>query len=260
MKNNIKVYEENGQKYHFDSMAFQSMMSQKKFGLRNANKKCTKAQLMLEICDKLFVSYDAVKNWAYGKNGPTDLNQIKMIGEFFETDYHNFLKTEDKEMMASNTYNYTLNNSAQAQITKDSVREIYKAMIDYFAKCRDWFYTMKAYDESEKEEEAYRITKNAAHTDLTEAFNRIDSLLEYAMLDLPEQFFKKIRDYMYVDLVDFIDLIAYIGEEGEEEIDEDCAAYIESFLFDAEENLEKRFRYEYLEELRELFSDYIVKE
>lgn len=259
MKNSLKTYEENGIKYQFDSMAFQSMISQKKFSLHNADKKYTKYKLMQEICDRLFVSFDAVKNWAYGKNGPTDLNQVKLLGEYFETDYHNFLKSEEEEMMASNTNVYMLNNPAQAQITKDNVREIYKAMVDYYEKCRDWFFTLKTKDEGEKEEETYRIMLNAAHTDLTSLFHKADKAIKYAMLDLPEKHYKRFRDYMYVDMVDYIDIVAYIGEDVEEEIDEEMAAEIEFYLEGKDERLANYFRYEYLEELRDLFADYIVK-
>ena len=256
MKNN-KIYELDNRRYRFDSKSFQGLMNQLKYNLKVSKQKKTKDMIMNEIAEKLSVSYEAVKNWAYGYNGPTDLELVKKIGAYFKVDYRTLLLLEDEKVTERNTSDmreamiYTANDNTQAKVTKDSVREIYKATVDYYSKCRMWYFDLKG--------EENKSIIALAHDDLGKAFMRIDILTDYAMLDLTRDQFKMFKDFIWVDLIDYIDLIAYTGEETSEEELEEYKEDIEYYLADAEERIEKFLRYGYLDEVRRTFGEFMLK-
>ena len=80
----IKLYEEEGTNYQFDSEKFKMLINQKKLYLNQMHKKTTKAEIMESIAGELCVSTEAIKNWMYGYNGPSDIEQVKKIGDCLE--------------------------------------------------------------------------------------------------------------------------------------------------------------------------------
>lgn len=184
MKSVSKEYVEKEQRYRFNAQAFQSLMNQKKYAHKSAGTRKTKEIIMGEIADKLLVSYEAVKNWAYGYNGPAELEQINMLGNFFGVDYHDLLFSEDKEM--AGTVNTVVANT-QAQDTKIYVRKIYKAMLRYLEQCRAWYYHLESFSEDDKKTQNYRIACDNAKKDLQKKFYKADHLLKVSMLDLPKE-------------------------------------------------------------------------
>ncbi len=257
MKNTCKVYEENGIRYQFEANELLIRINQRKHNLQNAGKKVTKAAIVEELAEKCYVSTEAIKNWMYGHNGPSELEQVKTLGEYFETDYHQLLKKEEGQMTNSNEKNNGTMNEAQVTYTKERVREIYRSIINYIDRCRYYYYELMPLEEEDLKDENYRQSVLRANTELRTLFNTITLQLKYSMLDIPEGFYKKVYDYLWVELNDFIELIADSQEDNYTE-DETTSDYDD--YYDYTYNfLEKYFDTGYEKELRELLEDYIVK-
>ena len=52
--------------------------------------KITKIRVYQDLSERCFVTIGAVKNWFTGKNGPGDIDQIKLLAEYLEEDYQTF--------------------------------------------------------------------------------------------------------------------------------------------------------------------------
>ena len=131
-------------------------INQRKHNLQNAGKKTTKAAIVEELAEKCFVSAEAIKNWMYGHNGPSELEQVKTLGEYFETDYHQLLKKEEGQMTTTNEDNKGTMNEAQVTYTKERVREIYKAMINYIDRCRYYYYELMPLGREDLQDKDYQ--------------------------------------------------------------------------------------------------------
>ncbi len=254
MKNTCKIYEENNIRYQFAARNLLMLINQRKHSFQTTGTKMTKTAIMEEIADKLFVSSEAVKNWMYGYNGPSEIEQVKKLGDYFEVDYHQLLVREDEPM---NNMEKRIDYLTEAQIdyTKNRVREIYKAIVDYYHNCRSYYYIFKAKQENELSEEDVK-EMYLANGELKRDFSRITDLLEYSMLDLPEDFYNKVLAYLWVDMIDYIDVITCPKSDNNDEWEQysEWKEVVENMY----ESLGEFLKNEYQKELRELFKDYIV--
>ncbi len=258
MKKAIKLYEEEGTKYQFDSEKFKVLINQKKLSMNKSHKKTTKVEIMENIAGEMCVSTEAIKNWMYGYNGPSDLEQVKKIGDFFETDYH-FLLNKEEDTMSTATIN-TFDGSTQALYTRERVREIYAACLNYVNR--------GAYHQSEISD-AYDFYEDglksgavipglmrAASEELFPALDSIRDLLKEYMLDIPESFYDRVYNYTCERQDAMIDYYRfnYSPEDKEDGQKEDLWIFEEGYKEACDYFFEKG-----MSELRELFQDYIVK-
>ena len=91
MQKIVKTYNEEGVKYQFDSKKMLMYANQMKSELQMRGKKLNKSNIMKELAEKLYISEDAVKSWMYGNNGPSDLEQVKLVADYFGVEYHQLL-------------------------------------------------------------------------------------------------------------------------------------------------------------------------
>lgn len=254
----IKFYEEEGTKYQFDSEKFKVLINQKKLSLNKAHKKTTKAEIMESIAAEMCVSTEAIKNWMYGYNGPSDLEQVKKIGDYFETDYHFLLNKEDDTMSiaAINTFD----GSAQALYTREKIREIYAACLNYVN--RGAFHQSEisdAYDFYEDGMKSGAIIPElmrSASDELFPALESIRELLKEYLLDIPESFYDRIYNYTCERQDAMIDYYHFGYAPADEENGKKEELYIN------EKAYKEACEYYYdkgMSELRELFREYIVK-
>lgn len=197
MKKITKIYEEEGTKYRFDSDKLMLFVNKKKFQEQKKGDKVTKASIMEDLANEMFVSVDAVKSWMYGYNGPSEIDQVKALGEFFHVDYHSMLKMGESKMERTNVM-----NEAQAQITKDCVRTIYKKMVGFVERVRDaWddYEYMLIYDEVVSQEQAGAIVSSISEKKQDLRAYMIDILrtIEYDALDLPVDFSERLESYIW---------------------------------------------------------------
>lgn len=102
----------------FDSDAFN-----RAFRIRCSTRDCKLCKLEEIIGSALCVTASAVHMWRFGKNGPSDLERIEELEDFFELPRGSFLKELSKEGRAS-AMKYT-----DRQL--EAVRRIYAAIIEF---------------------------------------------------------------------------------------------------------------------------------
>ena len=111
---NTKIFTIDNSEYQFDFSAFNIMF----------NKHCQfcrikKGDFEEELAEKLNVSSSAVHNWRNIKNGPSELEMIKILSDIFKIDYKNLLKKIRKDIPKMKYEQYQL----------ESIKRIYDAII-----------------------------------------------------------------------------------------------------------------------------------
>ncbi len=258
MKKTNKIYEEQGIQYHFNSEKLQVLINQRKQFLTQTHKKATKAEIMVEIADGLYVSTEAVKNWMYGYNGPSDLEQIKTIGKYFDVDYHQLLKLEE-DKMNNNVSTVTVDNAAISLYSRDKVREIYLEILEYLDRAERGYCALNAElslnvgEVKSMSSREFLDHVGEVHGDLHCMLDGIRDDIRKLLLDIPESLYENINDYSWSRLENLMNMISSYHIDGEvceyPVIDDGVDGFLESYF-------ETR---EYMNELRDLFNDYIVK-
>ncbi len=172
---NYKVLEvRDGKEYVFSSHAFKQRI---KTFLETSQFKTLEA-LFEDIASKAHVTADAVRNWNYAKNGPGDIEIVKILADYLNVDYKEIMRVQEVKKMAENK-SETLNTDK----TKDVIRAVYQKMADFmdvalyevdFEECGDSYYEYEA---------MYREMLN---------------LLHRSMLDIPEKLYHQLEE-MIVD-------------------------------------------------------------
>lgn len=254
MRKAIKTYEEQGVQYRFDSEKLQLLINQRKQNSNKAKKKTTKAEIMDELATALSVSTEAIKNWMYGYNGPSDLEQIKSIGDFFNQDYHYLLKKEEDKM---NTY---IEDKEQALYTRERIRELYAVCLNFvnrgavyqehIAEAMEWLEDGRT--SGARVPELMREASEKMYP-LLEA---IRDFLNEHLLDIPSGLYDKVSNYTYEREDELFDYYHYSY------CPEDKESGQEEYLSICEDGFKKACDYfpnKGIADLRELFQDYIVK-
>lgn len=257
MNKMIKTYEENGIRYQFDSKKLNMYIGKMKHSSKKVCEKTTKEDIKNALAEKLYVSPEAVKNWMYGYNGPSELEQVKLLGDFFAVDYHEFLKAEEEKMTNTTTIIEGLSNNAQAQYTKEIIRKMYSAMLDYFDALSEEYFELKHLLKEKKYDE-YREKALEAHEAQLERFEELLELKRRSLLDLPEKTEKEIDGFLWEEWG--IDL--YTDKETESIMmltDEEMVELFDGGTEEDERDYENYLRTGYLDSLKKLFADYMVK-
>lgn len=200
MKITTKTYEENGIRYQFDATKLKTFIGKRKYDLRTRGESSSQTKIIEEIADLFNLSTEAVKNWIYGYNAPSDIEQVRVLGDFFRTDFHQLLIKESDLMQNNTERNENQLSEYQEMRTKDSVRDVYHAMLRYFKKCKYYFYDLKSDDTDYKKSNEFRSAVKRALSDMEEDYARILDTLEMAMLDIPRNFYKTLQEYLWVEM------------------------------------------------------------
>ena len=251
MKNTCKTYEENGIKYKFSHKKLLMNMNKKKHDSLLAGEKVTKQSIMSDLAEKLFVSNEAVKNWMYGYNGPSEIEQVKSLAEYFSVDYHDLLESEAIKMEEkNNSINMTID--PQAYCTKERVRVIFQRMVDFFDAARIDYYALTRGEE--ESEEAFKGRCEICKLELRGILNSVNKEIKYSALDIPNDFYDALEGYVWYDMIDNIDLATGIVQ-GCYDPDDEFADWYDGLKGYFDDKYEAR----YMAELKDLFSDYIVE-
>ena len=255
MKKTCKSYKEDGVQYQFDNFRLKMFIEQKKGYLKKANLKVTQEMIRDELAEHACVSSEAIKNWTYGYNAPSDLEQIKVLAEYFEVDYHQLLR-EEKAMTSAAEVRYDLTNDEQKQYTRTIVRGIYQGIINLLDKMEDYDWRFTWLDEEEPDslfnDENKELVKDA-YREMNGMRRDLVKQLRYSLLDLPVDFYHSMKEYLDEELYAMIKGIADIDIDRYKS-DDDRNDYLHSWAWASlqleEEVVEER--------LRQLFADYIV--
>ena len=102
-----------GKQYIFDSNAFSNIVTDR-CGLRKVGeftkRLTTQTAVMMNIADNVGVTFDAVKHWKQGDNGPGDIEIVKSMASCLNVNYKKLLiplfnTSEDTNIMNKNELN-----------------------------------------------------------------------------------------------------------------------------------------------------------
>ena len=119
MQKDTKNFIIDGKNMQFDSVSFKELFTS---GRKKADKSVLEYET--ELGDALSVSNNAIHNWRFGMNGPSDLETIKQLAEYLDISDYMLLLKDGKENMVMQI----------SERQKDSLKRIYDAVIEYLDK------------------------------------------------------------------------------------------------------------------------------
>lgn len=128
---NFKVLEVmNGNEYIFSSFSFKASVRKYKSEKKSQNGSLTSEMVLEKIAEAAHVSVDSIKNWMYAKNGPSDLETVKVVANFLNVNYVDLLKKQERKNMSENKIvdQETIVNMDK---TKDIIRVVYQKMSSF---------------------------------------------------------------------------------------------------------------------------------
>lgn len=185
---NLKVFDYQGKRYQFDAKSFDDISKQHK-----DKKRIKLRDIESIIANAVHVSDEAVRNWRYGKNGPSELSMIEKIREVLELKELTSLLIE---------YDGGENMVALADREKTALKKVYDSIIDFLYEFidTDGFeivmydiehgikcdFSEKMYDEiNDKVKNVYR-TLNKEYFDLGrhEVYNELNEYINNYVYDM----------------------------------------------------------------------------
>lgn len=267
MKNTCKKYEEDGTTYQFSAAKLMMQINMKKHIMQQTGRKVTKASIMEKLADEMYVTPEAVKNWMYGHNGPSELEQVKKLGDLLGIDYHRLLEKEGDKMNETKTQ--VVITDWQAKETKDRARDMYQAMLFFIKRCRMYYFSFKEDLQAGLEaclgNEDLQSRVINANAELNSLCEGLFEMLERNYLDFPKSLTDKISELLWTDYISYPDSIANTDMKSLFRVyyeDDDYESYYRSMhedLFEEGENfLDAYFERIYLSELLDVFEDYRI--
>ena len=112
----MTVFNIDGQFYQFDCFCFNQYVDKK-----STTDRIRKTEIENKIAEKVSVSSSAIHNWRFGSNGPSGLDLIKDVAEYFNIDFMMLLKKKEeiKEM------------EKLSVLQIESLKRIFDAIIDF---------------------------------------------------------------------------------------------------------------------------------
>ena len=98
-----KLVDDDGKEYVFSCEKFNNTISKYQMKLQAQNGyKVSKQSVYEDFSNKLYIPLDTIKNWMRGRNGAS-LENIKLISEYIQIDYHELLDTVEEYIQPSPT-------------------------------------------------------------------------------------------------------------------------------------------------------------
>lgn len=208
MQKKIKKYIVNGKAKQFDSFAFKKLFDERynKLGI-------SKLEYEMKLGELLCVSHNAIHNWRFGNNGPSDIDIIKKLA--------NYLEISDYELLLVDRKDDIIMKITERQ--KDSLKRIYDAIIEYLDRFRqtDGFnnywskLSQKGIDSKYIEGMIYDIAEKKQH--------KVELVLEKEYIDLYRlPVYEQLEEYVCDYLIQIYDgklEYAYRFEAGVENKD-----------------------------------------
>lgn len=244
---NFKVLEViNNNEFVFSSYSFKNEIKRYALNQTTPDYKVTTSKIKTKLASKLCVSEEAIKNWVCGYNGPSDIEVVKMMAEFFGIDYLNLLRKKETNDMENNTNkeNTTISISHE---TKAVIRTVYQRI----AALWDDIVAELPYDFGG--EDQFHVYEKRAE-DLV-------FLLHQNMLDIPTEIYSKLMSIVTEDF----DYYLHGNEEGgftvweETEYCQICEQHSqEMYALEPMCIYMKKMSDEFYENIREILKNYIT--
>ncbi len=101
MTSNFTAFNIENEEYVFSANKFKKLMLNEQYSRKKEGDKCTVDELKQELAEYVCVSDETVRKWYKGANGPSSLEIIKSISNFFNVEYLDLMhkKSGGKEMV-----------------------------------------------------------------------------------------------------------------------------------------------------------------
>lgn len=253
----FKLLKDEDKEYRFNTNAFKAAVNHKKADAKLRGTKLTTTKITADLAELTFVSPEAIKNWLYGYNGPTDIESVKKIGVYLGIRYQELLiREEERTKMESNTSVSVNMIDMDKAATRNAVKTIYLAMQKIAQFGEDNFIPLEEIDE-------------AALHDIRKLFDRADQVLKEYLTDIPVKTYKEISEYLWGTMFSYVvnddSFREEMGNEEETKIQEIYDAAIaagdtkEDALAKADDVdlFLDYMRYTFYSDMQELFKDFI---
>ena len=258
MCKSVKTYTENDKKYRFDCEKLKKFMVFRIQDMKSQGIKGTKKSITDDLSGKLYVSSEAVKSWTYGTNGPSDLEQVRKIAEYFDTDYHNLLTQEENTMNINENISYDQLTDSQKSQTHACVREVYVAMFEAIDMMWSYYHAEDDHLFEKYSEEEYAKYNVVQYEEAEASVYNVNKLLNKYMLDIPQSFSDKIFKWFHKNVQDRLTDIVFLFIALWDGPDPDELKELEETI-----NFLKNEEYQYksgiyYKELQNMFTDYVL--
>lgn len=125
------IYRKDGIAYVFNTEAFNGLIRERKSASRKMEDTQTQDEIILEICEKKKMSYETVRNWAKGSNGPGDIDLVKDLAEYFDVDFMTLLIPKDQISGGINV-NVDISGTDDKSVIKEFHSILTDFIYDYF--------------------------------------------------------------------------------------------------------------------------------
>lgn len=172
-----------GKEYVFSSFSFKVNVQKYKSEKKSQGQKVSNEWIWESIAQEVHVTMDSIRNWMYGKNGPSDLESVKAIARYLNIDYHDLLKVQEEKIMSEKTN--VICNMVNATETKDVIRVIYQKMSEFMDDAVDEL----CFD---SDEEMYLIYLSV--------YKELIRTLHQSMIDIPPAIYDQLKDVVENEL------------------------------------------------------------
>lgn len=208
MKKDIKNYKIDGKNMQFDSVSFKTL-----FASNRERNGMSVMEYETELGEAIGVSGNAIHNWRFNMNGPSDVEIIKQLAKSLNLSDYQLLLKDGKENAAMQI----------SERQKDSLKRVYDAVIEYLEEfqCSDGFndywhkLSRHGVDSKKVESMLYEIAENEQH--------KVELVLSKEYIELHNlPVYGQLEEYVYDYLGDTYNeklSYAYRFEAGVEKID-----------------------------------------
>ena len=233
----------NGIEYSFSPFALKNSIRKYRADKKNIGENVTSEMVLDKIADSAHVSVDAIKNWMYAKNGPSDLEIVKAVANSLNMNYIDLLKQQESKNMSENKV-IDQSIAVDMEKTKDVIRVVYQKMSAFM----DAAVQELCFDNDEETYWQYE-----------EVYKDMVGTLHRSMLDIPLGIYDQLKEIAEGDL--------YMYMYGIPEGPADVWDLTEFYDFCSAENLDgivARMFYmqgkakEFYANMREILKDYLL--
>ncbi len=147
-----------------------------------------------ELSDAALVSMDAIRNWMYGKNGPSDMDAVQAIADCMKIDSMRLLIEEEPKIMEKTTNN--MQDVVNYEKTKDVIRVVYQKMCRFLDNAVE----NRCYDGEMIEcMEDY----NEGCAEFGAMYSELVSTLHCSMLDIPQSIYRQLEEIITDGIIGF---------------------------------------------------------
>lgn len=208
MQKETKIFNVDGTNMQFNSEAFNMFFKDYK-----KREEIKIQELESNLGEDLGVTRDAVHNWRFGQTGPSDIETINKISDYFGlSDYKVLLKERKEDVVMQIT-----------ERQKNSLKKIYDAIIDFLIEFQKtdgfnnyWYDFAKVCKSEEHVENNLYYVAEEAQNKVINVFQK-----EYIIIHKLE-IYPQLEEYVYDDLCDIYNgklSYAYRFEAGVENVD-----------------------------------------